>query len=109
MGSLARQRLEADVAAHQLDQPAADGEAQAGAAEAAVRSAFFLGEGLEEPQLGLVADADAGVAHREVEPDLAVFAEQWQAIASSTRPLSVNFSALPSRLSSTWRRREAAP
>jgi hypothetical protein len=53
-----------ELAAHQLDQVARDGEAQAGAAEAPGHRAVGLGEGLEEAGDLAGVHADAGVARR---------------------------------------------
>ena len=60
-----------DVAAHQLDQPRRDRQAEAGAAEAAGRRAVRLRERLEDQLLLVARDADAGVDDREVQADLA--------------------------------------
>ena len=62
----ARHALDRDLAAHQLDQLARDGEAEAGAAAQPGRRAVDLGEALEEMPLGRFRDADAGVAHRDL-------------------------------------------
>ena len=59
--------LEPDLAAHQLDQPAADGQAQPGAAVLAGGGHVGLGEGLEQFRRLLRGHADAGVAHGELE------------------------------------------
>ena len=63
----ARLALDPDLAAHQLDQPAADRQAQAGAAVLARRGHVGLGERLEQLRRLLRRHADAGVAHRELE------------------------------------------
>jgi hypothetical protein len=57
--ALAEQAVGADLPAHQLDQPAADGEAQAGAAVLAGRRVVGLFEGFEELFLLGRAEADA--------------------------------------------------
>ena len=57
--------VERDRAAHALDDPLGNGEAEAGAAELARRAAVALLELEEDPRLILCGDADAGVAHRE--------------------------------------------
>ena len=55
--------LETDLTAHHLHELLADGEAEAGAAEAARGGAVGLGERLENLFLLLGCDTDAGVAH----------------------------------------------
>ena len=59
----ARLAFEPDATAHQLHQPAADGEAQAGAAVLARRRHVGLGERLEQLRRLLVRHPDPGVAH----------------------------------------------
>ncbi len=59
--------LDPDAAAHHLDDARADGEAEAGASEFTGRRSVGLAEGLEDQALLRLGDADAGVAHREVE------------------------------------------
>ena len=85
----ARFALEPDAPAHQLDQPAADREAEARAAVLARGGHVGLRERLEQLRRLLRRHADAGVAHGElelhllagafelfdVEPDLAVLGE----------------------------------
>ena len=56
-----------DRAAHQLDQLARDGQAEAGAAVAAAGVGFALLERLEQAPLCLGAHADAGIVHAEAE------------------------------------------
>ncbi len=63
----ARFAFEPDASAHQLDQPAADGEAQAGAAVLARGGHVGLRERLEQFRRLLRRHADAGVAHGELE------------------------------------------
>ena len=67
-GAASGDALQANGAAHALHQALADGESQTGAAEAARHAAVALGEGLEHRRLLLQWDADAGVAHREAQP-----------------------------------------
>ena len=59
--------VDADLAAHQVDDAFADGQAQAGAAVQAGGGSIGLGEGVEQALLLGVADADAGVAHLEAQ------------------------------------------
>ncbi len=66
--ALPRGALHADVTAHEGGELMADGEAQAGAAVLAVGGAVHLGEGLEEPFLAFLRDADARVPHGETHP-----------------------------------------
>ena len=54
--------LDADLAAHQLDEPLTDGQPEAGAAEPAGGRASACVERLEQPRLRGRVDADAGVA-----------------------------------------------
>ena len=53
-----------NLAAHQLDQLTRYREAQTGAAETPCRRRIGLGEALEEARPFDLADADAGVRHR---------------------------------------------
>ena len=62
-----RLALDADAPAHQLHQAAADGQAEAGAAEAARHGRIHLAERLEQPLHVLRGDADAGVVHGEIQ------------------------------------------
>ena len=57
--SLARRALHPDLAAHELGQPFADGEAEPGAAVPPARRAVELMERDEEPVQILAGDADA--------------------------------------------------
>ena len=63
----ARRALHADLAAHELDEAPADGQAQAGAAEAPRGGGVGLRERLEQHVELLGRDADAGVAHLEAQ------------------------------------------
>ncbi len=54
-----------ELAAHHVHQPSADGQPQAGTAEAAGGGAIGLLEGGEQPSQLLFRHADAGVAHTE--------------------------------------------
>ena len=72
--ALAEQAVGADLPTHQLDQPAADGEAQAGAAIFAGRRVVGLFEGFEELFLLGRAEADAAVLDLEAQPDRLVVA-----------------------------------
>src|SRR6185312_9895014 len=59
---------EADGSTHQFDEPLADRETEASAAEATSRRALGLGEGLEQLLLVLLRDADAAVDDLEAHP-----------------------------------------
>ncbi len=59
-----------DRAAHQLDQLLGNGQAQAGAAVAPRHARVGLHKGAEQPGQHFLRDADAGVAHHELELDL---------------------------------------
>ena len=68
-----------------------------------------LGEFLEQSCLHLRRHADAGVAHADLHESVRSRSAVRQRKASSTSPCSVNFTALPHRLSSTWPRRNGSP
>lgn len=74
--ALARCAADRDLATHQLDQLAADGETQPGAAETPGNAAVGLGEWGEEVLLLLGRNANAGIADGEGEADGIVFAVQ---------------------------------
>ena len=59
---------EGDGAAHEIDQPFADGETETGAAVLARDTSVGLGEGLEETLERFGIDADAGITDGEGEP-----------------------------------------
>ncbi|EZP46142.1 hypothetical protein BW39_05793 [Delftia sp. RIT313] len=63
VAALAGLAAHTDLAAHELHQPVADGQAQAGAAVAARGLDVGLGEGLEQPLGPRCIQAYAGVAH----------------------------------------------
>jgi hypothetical protein len=65
--ALPRLAVHADRAAHQLGQPLADRQAQAGAAVLARGGRVDLRERLEQPRQVLGRDADAGILHREAD------------------------------------------
>ena len=69
-----------------------------------VRRAVGLLEALEQAVCGLLRDADAGVLDLEAQP-LSRAAAGRASAATSTPPSRVNFTALPIRLNSIWRRR----
>ena len=60
--------FQADAPPHELHQLAGDRRSQARAPEAPRGGLVGLRETLEDPLLGLRRDADAGIAHRELEP-----------------------------------------
>jgi hypothetical protein len=60
-----RRALDADLAAHQFDQPLADRQPESGAAVFSRHAVVGLLEGLEQSRLRLGVDADAGVADFE--------------------------------------------
>ena len=66
---MSRLAVHPDLAAHQLHEPPADREPEPGAAELPRGRAIGLAERLEEPRAGLGRDADAAVAHRDLELD----------------------------------------
>ncbi len=59
-----------DVAAHVVDEPTGDGQAQAGAAVGARGGEVGLGEGVEQRR-GVVTDADSRVTHLSAQPHVA--------------------------------------
>ena len=72
--AFAQAAAQAQFAAHQGHQTLADGQPQAGAAEAPRDARIGLREALEQARLLLGADADAGVAHLEAQLDPLPFA-----------------------------------
>ena len=64
---MAGPRLHHDAAAHQLDQRAADRQAQARAAEPAADRGVGLLEAAEQARAGLLVEADAGVGDLEAD------------------------------------------
>ena len=71
-GSFAGLALDPDLAAKVLDQPLADGKAEAGAAIAIEDRRVGLGEALEDPLARLGGDADAGVGNLAAQQHAAV-------------------------------------
>ena len=63
----ARAGLDADLAAHQLDELLRDREAETGAAVVARGRGVRLREGLEQAVEAALTDSDAGVAHLEAD------------------------------------------
>ena len=100
--ALARAALEADLAAHLLDDPLADRQARARCRRSAAGWSCRPGRRARRGCPGLGGDADPGVADDELQPAVR------ERAAPRRRPspaASVNFTALPTRLVSTWRRR----
>ena len=75
-GALAGVALDPDLAAQQLGQAFADGQAQPGAAVVASGGGVHLLERLEQAALLVQRDADAGVAHGEMQQPLLRVAEE---------------------------------
>ncbi len=65
--ALARRAVHADIAAHEPREVLADGQAEAGAAEAPGGGGIRLREALEQPARLLPVEPDARVAHAEVQ------------------------------------------
>ena len=106
--ALARLALDPDLAAHQLDQPAADGEAEARAAVAAGRRAVGLREALEDEPPGWSVGMPMPVSRtaRRISERASSSRSATSAVdVTATSPRSVNLMALPTRLSSTCRMR----
>ena len=102
--ALARGALDADRAAHQLDELPTDREPEPRAAETARGAAVRLREALEDLGLALRRDADA-TATRTV----ACVGVSDARVSIVTEPASVNLMALPTRFISTWRTRTGSP
>ena len=95
-----------DRAAHSAwRQALRDHQAQAAAAEQARRIGVGLREGREQPAQRRRRDAGAGILDLDRQTPTRPRAPQPGRPAASHGPPSVNLSALPIRLSSTWRRR----
>ena len=77
--ALAGCALDRNVAAHLLHDLATDGEAKAGATEPPRGRTVRLGEGMEQRFLLLGRHADAGVAHRQLQPHPAIMLGRRQA------------------------------
>ena len=103
--------LDPDAAAHQLDEPRRDRQPEAGAAVPARRRAVGLRERLEDRR----AACRAGCRCRCRSPRSAARRDPRRRSASrratrtTTSPRSVNFTALPTRFSRTWRSRPGSP
>jgi hypothetical protein len=76
--------VDTDFAAHALDQLLADGQPQAGAAEAARHRGIRLGEFLKHAFAHTLGHANAGVGHFEMKRD---FALRVQSVAQLDRHL----------------------
>ena len=70
--ALARRTLDTDAAAHQLDEAAGDRQTEAGTAKSARGGAVFLGKGFKDGFLLVGGDADAGIAHGDLQRHLAL-------------------------------------
>ena len=99
----------ADRPAHQLDELAADREAESGAAVAARRAAVGLGEAVEDRRLALGRRCRCRCRARRGGPVRASASRSRTLASITTSPRSVNLTALPTRLVSTWRRRPGSP
>jgi hypothetical protein len=71
--------------------------------------AVGLAELLEQARQARFAEADAGVAHRRSAGPTPPACSASRRTVSTTSPRSVNFTALLSRFSSTWRSRVTSP
>src|ERR1019366_1738666 len=100
--------LHPHVAAHHLHQAHRNGEPQAGAAVLARGGTIGLREGFEDLLLLLRRDADARVAHREVQEQRVVVAA-FQVRGDHDFAMLVNLRALPTRLFTIWRSRVGSP
>ena len=75
-GAFAGVALDPDLSAQQLGQAFADGQAQPGAAVVASGGGIHLLERFEQAALPVQRDADAGVAHGEMQQPLFRVAEE---------------------------------
>ena len=75
-GAFAGIAFHPDLAAHQFDQPLADRQAESGAAIMAGGGGIHLLERFEQPVLLVEWNADAGVAHREMQQPLLGMAQK---------------------------------
>jgi hypothetical protein len=90
----ARRALGADFSAHHFGQAARDHQAKAGTAVAPGGRGIDLLEGAEQARQHVGCDADAGILDFEAQVDaVAAFLDQSDA-QTTTRPCSVNLSAL---------------
>ncbi len=94
----ARLALDADLAAHQVDELLRDREAEAGAAEAARGRAVGLRERLEEPRLRLARRCRCRCRAPRSAPACRRRRRSASVTATTTSPASVNLMALPTRL-----------
>ena len=106
--------LDPDPAAHQLDQPRGDGQAQAGAAVPPRRRAVGLREGLEDRRLLLGAGCRCRcrvTAKCSADPPAARPFLRGVGLdaETTTSPCSVNLMALPTRLTRICRSRPGSP
>src|SRR6266404_3862975 len=76
VGAFARIAFDPDLASHQLGQPLAYRQTQSGAAVMTRRRGIHLLEGFEQPVLSVNRDANAGVAHREMDQPLLGMAQK---------------------------------
>ena len=107
--AFARFALGADLAAHQLDEPAHDRKAEARAAEATRRRGVRLHERLEQLVERILRDADAACRALRSAPRARPFWRPTEQTSSTTSPLWVNLIALPTRLSRHCRMRCGSP
>ena len=100
--------LHAQNAAHALHQFAANRQAQAGAAVFSGGRSVHLLEGFENRRQFVLGNADAGIGDQEGQ--LSRPHRPWRfSTETTTSPEPVNLMALPTRFTSTWRRRAASP
>lgn len=103
--------VDGDLAAHGLYQLLRNRQAQPGAAVQAGGAGVCLREGAEQTLLLLGADANAGILHTEAQAHQPCrrVGIQHRSTHRLMCPRAVNFSALPTRLTSTWFRRSGSP
>jgi len=106
--ALALLAVHPDLAAHQFHELLADGEAEAGPSESPRRRRIGLAEPLEEVSQILRIDADPV----SVTSNRATIESACSCTVSTLRvtsPASVNLTAFPRMLTSTWRIRTGSP
>src|SRR5205809_245535 len=104
----ARLTLQAHVSAHQRHELAADRQAEPGASVDAGGAVVPLREALEEPCLAFRRDPDTRVDDAHADHHVRGRSPQYPA-STVIAPLSVNLTALPTRLTSVWRTRTGSP
>ncbi len=101
--------LHPHAAAHQFDQTQGNRQSEASAAVAPCRGAVGLGKRVKNLPLFVRRDADARIAHREVQRRMRRVRTLSTSTRSTTSPSAVNLTALPITFSRTCRSRPGSP